>query len=185
MNESKIQYRDRQPPREPESHLAGAPRQPSTPEAWGTFAGRLVGALMALEEDEYLFLEVKGTDRYVQFMDQGGYGMRAESVSDYYLDDGDHLGEDDYRRLLRLSWHAPTQVPGTTAPDPEGPPNYFVDVARPLPLVDLANLAVFTLMHVHGACHPAELEYDARSTTGMSIRFPHLIIRRRPEPSRA
>ena len=95
-------------------------------------------ALAALEEDEHLLLQVKGTNRYVQFMDQGGYGMRAETVSDYYL-----------------------------------------DLARPLPLEDLAVMAVLTLIHVHRASHPGELEYEARSSEGMSIRFPHLIIRRR------
>lgn len=95
-------------------------------------------ALAALEEDEHLLLQVKGTNRYVQFMDQGGYGMRAETVSDYYL-----------------------------------------DLARPLPLEDVAVMAVLTLIHVHRASHPGELEYEARSSGGMSIRFPHLIIRRR------
>ena len=52
--------------------------------------------LAALEEDEHLLLQVKGTNRYVQFMDQGGYGMRAETVSDYYLPEDEHLGEVDY-----------------------------------------------------------------------------------------
>jgi hypothetical protein len=38
-----------------------------------------VVALAALEEDEHLLLQVKGTNRYVQFMDQGGYGTRRPS----------------------------------------------------------------------------------------------------------
>ena len=80
----------------------------------------------------------------MQFMDQGGFGMRVESVSDYYL-----------------------------------------DLARPMPLEDMAVLATLTLNHVHRASHPGELVYDARSTAGMSIRFPHLIIRRRAEAAEA
>lgn len=95
-------------------------------------------ALAALEEDEHLLLQVKGTNRYVQFMDQGGYGRRVETVSDYYLD---------------LAW--------------------------PLPLEDVAVMAVLTLIHVHCDSHPGELEYEVRSGRGMSVRFPHLVIRRR------
>ena len=136
-------------------------------------------ALAALEEDEHLLLQVKGTHRYVQFMDQGGYGMRAETVSDYYLPEGEHLGEADYRYLMKLGWHAPTLVPGTSVEGADGSPNYYLDLARPLPLEDVAVMAVLTLIHVHRASHPGELEYEARSSGGMSIRFPHLIIRRR------
>lgn len=100
-------------------------------------------ALVALEEDEYLILKVRGTHRYLQFMDQGGFARRGGDV--------------------------------------DGSPNYYRDLARPMPLEDVAVMATLTLNHVHRASHPGELEQDARSTAGMSIRFPHLIIRRRAE----
>lgn len=184
-NATKSKDRNPPPPQEEEKFpIHAAPRQAPTSEAWGQFTGRLAVALAALEEDEYLILKVKGTDRYVQFMDQGGYGMRVESVSDYYLDDDEHLGEDDYRFLMELGWHAPTQVPGTKGDDTDGSPNYYVDLARPLPLDDIAVMAALTLANVHGARHPGELEYDSQSREGMSIRFPHLIIRR-PKETRA
>ena len=51
-------------------------------------------------EGEYLILQVKGSNRYVQFMDQGRYGMRMETVSDYYLPEGDHLSEEDYLGII-------------------------------------------------------------------------------------
>lgn len=50
--------------------------------------------------------------RYVQFMDQGKYGMRMESVSDYSLPEDDHLTGDDFRYLMKPGWHAPTLLPG-------------------------------------------------------------------------
>lgn len=171
--------------RKPTHPLASAPRQPLTSDAWKEFADRLVVALVGLEEDEYLILKVKDSDRYVQFMDQGRYGMRMETVSDYYLPEGDHLTEEDYRYLMKLGWHAPTLLPGTSGHESDGSPNYYLDLAHPLPIQDIAVMAVLTLVNVHNAGHPGALEYDARSTGGMSIRFPHLPIRRRAEEARA
>ena len=187
MTENTTKPKNRKPPRQaPErSPIESAPRQPHTTEAWKEFADRLVGALVALEEDEFLVIRVKGTSRYLQFMDQGSYGMRVEAVSDYYLPEDDHLREEDYHYLMKLGWHAPTQVPGTSGEDIDGSPNYYLDLARPLPLQDVAVMAVLTLIHVHRAGHPGRLEYDAWSMEGMSIRIPHLLIRRRAEEAGA
>lgn len=162
------------PPRSP---LDAAPRQPDTPEAWKQFAANLVAALRALEEDEYLVLGVKGTGRYVQFMSQGAYGMRAESVSDFHLPEDGHLSEADYHQLLRLGWHAPTQLPEAFGHGFDGSANYFLDLAQPVAVEDLAVMAVLTLIHVHAAGHPGRLEYRAQSGEGASIRLPHLGIR--------
>lgn len=187
MTEMTPNTREKKPARErkPTHPLASAPRQSPASDAWKEFANHLVAALVGLEEDEYLILKVKDSHRYVQFMDQGRYGMRMESVSDYYLPEDDHLSEGDYDYLLKLGWHAPTQVPGTAGHDPDGSPNYYLDLAHPLPIPDMAVMAVLTLANVHNVGHPGGLEYDAQSTTGMSIRFPHLPIRRRAEEARA
>ena len=165
----------RAPPRSP---MDSAPRQPDTQEAWNLFAGNLVAALRALEEDEYLVLGVKGTGRYVQFMSQGAFGMRAESVSDFYLPEDDHLSEADYHELLRLGWHAPTQLPDAFGHSFDGSANYFLDLAQPVSVEDVAVMAVLTLIHVHAAGHPGRLEYRAHSCEGQSIRLPHLGLRR-------
>jgi hypothetical protein len=159
------------------SPLDSAPRQPLAQQAWKRFAQELLVALRALDEDEYLILKVKGTNRFVQFMDQGAFGMRGESVSDYYLPDGEHLDVADYRQLLELGWHAPTMFPGQATDDADGSPNYHIDLAPPVPLENVAVLAVLTLVRVHRAGHPGRLEYVARSGAGQSIRFPNLGIR--------
>lgn len=158
--------------------LADAPRQALTIDAWKRFACELAIALRGLEEDEWLVLSLKRRNRFVQFMNQGGAGFRAEAVSDFYLADGDHLSEHDHGTLLELGWGAPTHLPDEFGHRPDGSPNYFLDLANPTPLDELALLAVNTLLHVYGAEHPHALEYSTGSQESVSIRFPNLGIRR-------
>lgn len=158
--------------------LADAPRQARTVEAWKRFAHELANALRGLEEDEWLVLSLKHRNRFVQFMNQGSAGFRAEAVSDFYLEDGDHLSDHDLGALLELGWDAPTNLPDEFGHRPDGSPNYFLDLANPVPLDELALLAVNTLVHVHGAEHPNVLEYSTGSEDKASIRLPNLGIRR-------
>ena len=158
--------------------LADAPRQALTIDAWKRFACELANALRGLEEDEWLILSLKRRNRFVQFMNQGGAGFRAEAVSDFYLEDGDHLSEHDHGALLGLGWDAPTNLPDELGYRPDGSPNYFLDLANPVPLDELALLAANTLLHVYGAEHPNALEYSTGSQDRTLIRFPNLGIRR-------
>lgn len=157
--------------------LANAPRQASCLDAWTHFAHELAVALRGLEEDEWLVLSAKKRNRYVQFMNQG-CGFRAETVSDFYLADDDRLTAEDRMLLLQLGWDAPTNLPDEFGCLPDGSPNYFVDLANPVPLEELAALAVSTLADVHRLQHPNALEYSAEGGTNRSIRFPNLGIRR-------
>ena len=100
--------------------LADAPRQARTDEAWSRFAVELARALRGLAEDEWLVLSLKRRNRFVQVMNQGGAGFRAEAVSDFSLADTDHLSEHDRGRCW--SWagrHRPifpiSSVTGRTA----------------------------------------------------------------------
>lgn len=158
--------------------LADAPRQPKTVDAWKRFGCELAEALRGLEEDEWLVLSLKKRYRFVQFMNQGSAGFRAETVSDFYLKDGDRLSESDGALLLDLGWHAPTNLPDELGFDPDGSPNYFLDLAHPVPLYELAALAISTLANVHGAPHPNTLEYSTGGGNNGTIRFPNLGIRR-------
>jgi hypothetical protein len=157
--------------------LAHAPRQPKTADAWERFEHELALALAALEEDEWLILSLKQRQRFVQFVNQGDAGLRAETVSDYYLEEGDQLSDGDRALLLKLGWDAPTNLPDAFGYRPDGSPNYFVDLAHPVPCDELAALAVATLKTVHGAVHPGVLEY-ATGGFGAGPRFPNLGIRR-------
>lgn len=158
--------------------LADAPRQARTVDAWKFFACELATALRGLEEDEWLVLSLKRRNRFVQFMCQGGAGCRVEAVSDFYLEDGDHLSERDRGALLELGWDAPTSLPDEFGHRPDGSSNYFLDLANPVPWDELALLAVNTLVLVHGAGHPNALEYSTGGEDKASIRFPSLGIRR-------
>ena len=79
---------------------------------------------------------------------------------------------------MRYDWEAPTNLPDEFGHRPDGSPNYFVDLADPVPLDELAALAVATLADVHGAMHPNALEYSTGGGDNRSIRFPNLEIRR-------
>ncbi len=156
--------------------LADAPRQLTCLDAWKHFAHELSVALRGLEEDEWLVLSAKKRNRFVQLMNQG-CGFRAETISDFYLDDGDRLTEEDRISLLQLGWEAPTNLPDEFGFRPDGSPNYFLDLANPVPLDELAALAVSTLADVHRVQHPNLLEYSTGGGNNNSIRFPNLGIR--------
>lgn len=48
---------------------------------WPEFMARLSEVLGKLDEDQYLVINVKKSNRYVQFAGQGRYGLRAETAS--------------------------------------------------------------------------------------------------------
>jgi hypothetical protein len=156
--------------------------QPRADEAWKRFARELCLAIGALEEDEYLIVSIKRSNRFVQFAGQGSFGMRVEATSSFYLPQEQTLEEAQHARLLGMGWCAPTNLPDQFEPagqhPPDGSPNYFLDVAAPVPHDALAMLAVDTFTGVFGASHPLDLEYTAFSESGTSIRFPTLGIRR-------
>jgi hypothetical protein len=139
--------------------------------------------LAALEEDEFIVLSVKNSSQFIQFAAQGSFGMRAESVSDFYLPEQAHLSDRQVAKLLELGWNAPTNLPDELElggqKKPDGSPNYYLDVASPVPHDILAALAAATLVSVFGVGHPGELEYTAVSRDGGSVRFPNLGLRRR------
>ncbi|MEO8556875.1 MAG: hypothetical protein ABI474_09405 [Actinomycetota bacterium] len=157
--------------------FADAPRQPKTLDAWKIFVCQLSAALRGLEEDECLVLSHKQRNRYVQFVNQGSAGFRAETVSDFYLPDEDRLSDDDCAYLLQLGWEAPTNLPDEFGFRPDGSPNFFLDLANPVSLEELAALAVTTLVNVHRAQHPNALQYSTGGGSNGSIRFPNLGIR--------
>lgn len=149
--------------------------------AWGYFASNLADALADLDEDEFLILTIKENFRYVQFAAQGKFGLRAEARSNAYEYCGNALSKQACAKLLDWGWKAPNQRPDNEDDKiryPDGSPNYFLDVAAPVPYASVADLAVNTLRNVFGAQHPGVLEYKSFAKDGGDIRFPHLRIKR-------
>lgn len=150
----------------------------NTAQAWRDFTRNLAECLRVLEEDEYLIVSYKDANYYVQFADQGWYGIRAEASSNAFIEPPQALlTEAQYRQMARLGWHRATDINEPAGAD--GSPNFFVDVPRGQDLRLLARLAVRTLRRVFGIAHPGSLQYLAFHTSGASIRLPTLRIMQR------
>jgi len=166
------------PPADPAEDLT--PKQRQLYEAWTDFGYRLVQVLQDLQEDEYLIVNLKGSNRFVQFAGQGAHGMRMETVSNYYLPETEQLGEVQHDVMLKLGWNAPCNLPDEFGHEPVGSPNYYLDVPRPLDFDRIAALAVSTLLGPLDADHPLDLEYGSFAESGEGIRWPTLGLRQAP-----
>lgn len=134
-----------------------------TDAAWVTFRRRLADRLELVEEDDYLLLEVEsavdagerdGAAPYVQFCGYGGGSIRAEAVSDHYLDDRFALGDAGDAQLVDIGWEPPE-------PDaePAADHNYVLDSHHD-DVEWLATVVVRTLRDVYGCPHPAFVASD-------------------------
>jgi hypothetical protein len=156
------------------------PKQKRLYQAWTDFGLRLIQVLAALEEDEYLIIGIKRSNRFVQFAGQGAHGMRVETVSNFYLPENQQFSEAQHEQLLKLGWSAPCNLPDQFGHEPEGSPNYFLDLPQPVDVRQVAALAVSTLLGPLDADHPLELEYRSFAESGEGIRWPTLKLRRAP-----
>lgn len=118
--------------------------------AWPAFESKLAEALAVLEEDQYLVISEKRGEAYVQFAGQGSFGVRAECVSNNYLDEAHALRAGQMTALERIGWSAPTGTPAEASPkrQPEGSPNFFRDFGWPVPYDAVARMAVRSLAGV-------------------------------------
>lgn len=144
--------------------------------AWPPFAEKLAAVLGNLEEDQFLILLVKRTNRFVQFAAQGSFGMRIEATGNSYLEESEQLNEQQIAAMLEAGWQAPTGTPSGSTPeaDPDGSPNFYVDIPAPVSLEIAANLAVSTLVKILHVPHPGFLEYEAYDEYGDAIALPGL-----------
>ena len=135
-------------------------------EAWRGFRQRLADRLAGSEEDDVLLVEVEtGVDEddllraapYVQFVGWGSGMLRAEVVSNHYLDERFELTADDERVLTDMGWSEPVcDEDGDPVP---GEANFHLDA--PLREADrVAVLAVRALREVFGCPHPVFLAAD-------------------------
>lgn len=123
------------------------------PGEWPGFVAALVGDLADLAPGESLVLEVvpeggaSPSSYYVQFAARPD-GLRAEAVSNAFLPEPAQLHDAEIDRLEQLGWQPP---------DPPALPNFSREWPAPVHHEDVADLAVATLRHVHGAATPADV----------------------------
>ena len=153
---------------------------PSTSDSWVAFEHALAAAIGDLDEDEFLVLERKNTNYFVQFAAQGSFGLRVEAAANAYQPRPDRIPEAAVVHLIYLGWKPPTYIQSHEYSEPvDGSPNFYLDVAAPVPFEDISALAVETLRGAFGVRHPGELQYEGYSDRLSSIRFPQLGIKRR------
>jgi hypothetical protein len=147
--------------------------------AWPPFAQKLAATLEKLQEDQYLILSVKRSNRFVQFAVQGSFGIRVETTSNSYLSKEEQLNEQQLAALIEIGWHAPTGTPTNSTPerDPDGSPNFHIEFPAPVSCEAVANLAVRTFTEILRLPHPGNLEYEAFDEDTGKIALPVLGLR--------
>ena len=153
---------------------------------WTAFAHKLATALAKLEQDEFLCLSVKGSEKYVQFSLEWVFGMRVDTTSNICLPEKERLNEQQIASLIAAGWCAPTWSPDEPMPDlpltdvllPDNDkdlcPNYFVDLNLPVAFDTVADLAVHTFANILRVASPKQLEYYAYDDNDEPIEFPEL-----------
>lgn len=144
--------------------------------AWAPFTNKLAAALETLEEDQFLILSVKHSDRFIQFAAQGSFGIRIETTSNSYLTKPEQLNNEQIATLIDIGWESPTGAPAESTPesDPDGSPNFFAEFPAPVYFESIANLTVRTLSEIFRVPHPGSLQYQAFDDEGQAIALPEL-----------
>lgn len=148
----------------------------SIPQAWAPFSKKLAAVLSKLEMDQYLIISAKDSNRFVQFANEGEAGTRIEVTSNHFLKGRDRLNRRQISWLRTNGWNAPTGDVNEATPekDPNGSPNYFVDLPVSVAAKDIARLAISALVHVWGIPNSASLVYEAFGPNGRTLQFDQL-----------
>lgn len=151
---------------------------------WKPVEQELARTLDLLEEGQFVIVNAPvggGAWAFVQFVDQGIYGMRAEATSNTYLPPVAQLDAAALQRMQQLGWTPPTGgVESTPESDPDGSPNYYIERPRPVPYEELACIAVDTLVDVFCVGHPHVLRYEASDDEGAQLVLPGISLERIP-----
>ncbi|MGA2986847.1 MAG: hypothetical protein ABSG32_23855 [Terriglobia bacterium] len=150
------------------------PPAPSADQEWPRFSGDLALCLSDLREDEYLVIGCKRVNYYVQFAGQGQFGLRMEAAGNNFIKpEKAKLSEEENVAMVQLGWHLPTDERS----DPDGSPNFFLNLANPVPFERVAELVVRTFRQIYGISHPRRLVYRAFNRADTPIRFSSLRIK--------
>jgi hypothetical protein len=151
---------------------------------WALFTKKLALFLSNLENDQYLIISAKGSNRFVQFACHGEEGMRVEVASNQFLKGKDRLRRRQISWLLANEWNAPTGdlKKATPKKDPSGSPNYFVDLPVSVGADDIARRAVEALVNGLEIQSSGSLTHEAFDATGKAIRIAGLDLKPAIQP---
>ena len=154
---------------------------------WALFAKNLTLILASLQEDHFLILRAKHGNRFLQFYCEGGWGLRIEVVSNYYLQGDDCLTWEEMAWLETHGWNVPTGTPQEATPDndPDGSSNHFIDFPASTPRSEITNLAIETLVHGLSFPYPSALMYEAFNGEGDAIEFQALGLKPAPQKNKS
>lgn len=143
---------------------------------WKPFAENLAAVLSRLEEDQFLIVSAKNSNRYIQFACQGAWGNRVEVTSNHFLKGEDRLTRRQVSWLRAHGWSAPTGRPREATPnrDPDGAPNYYIDFLMSEVAIEIARVAVEALVNGLEYSHPGALTYEAFDADGNMLTFQEL-----------
>lgn len=134
-----------------------------------------------MQTEQFLILEVvdagdgsgEKPDYYVQFACGGEDGFRAEAVSNRFLADRWKLPEKAAEAMFQLGWAAPDR-----AGSEGGSVNYYRSWEAPVPVADVAQLAVSTLRRVYDVQYLSQLECRYFQKDGTELELADLGLRR-------
>jgi hypothetical protein len=153
--------------------------------SWSTFARGLARTLHALHDGDFLIVAHARINYYVQFAHGGARGLRAEAVSNTYIEPPHAvLTTAQYDTLRALGWQQATQYPPEDARalhDPPGSPNFFRNVSTADGFAPLAAVVTTTLRDVYGIRSPQSLRYHGFHNVHGPFACPDLPVRPRRE----
>lgn len=143
---------------------------------WPAFQRRLARALRKLSDGQFLILTHTASGLYVQFACDARPGLRAECVSNGYLEGAARLRTDQVLALRGAGWKDPTHAPDAPARrrPSDGSPNFHADFGGPRRTATAAAMGVVTLHDVLGIGAPSELACRAFDAKGGVLAFPGL-----------
>jgi hypothetical protein len=146
---------------------------------WTGLTARLADTIEVLEDGHYLGLQFRaGVPYYVQVAVTSA-GLRAEAVSNRFLEGWQRLDATAIDRLRRLGWRPPTDIG-------DGPVNWWRHFDHPVPVQEVADLLTSTINRAFDVARVDQLEYRAFSRSGDTILLPGLgLAREIPGPKPA
>lgn len=144
--------------------------------AWKLFERKLELLLANLNENSYLIISIKQSNQLIQFVAQGSYGTRVETISNHFLFEEEQLDSKQIASLIKIGWHSPTGTPEEATPedDPDGSPNFFVDYPANTDFSEHAGLAVQTFAKILRVQHPRFLQIKAFDANGTKLNLKKL-----------